>query len=394
MVKSKDTYSSDESQKDPHKIWFIIIILVVAISLFFFLSGGLKKGVVGQASGAGDVPRNLDPRNLEVWIDGVKFTLPPAVYQTPNFFEAKDLTVKLDNIADSELEILAGSACSANKLAHNLYYFLAVNTFFNNGGMINSDSPSVIFDLEITKVITNDVFIAATLPDGTIITNCNSDGKIDITDLEWDETTKLVATTLRVNPAAMLMNSDKFNIEYSNIITLLRDNDFLNTNENEYTLIEVNKLVEVLLIAATLKAHNNVDTDGDGVIDSLDNCPLVSNPYITNSDDGGALDTQEDIALDTQEDIATIEICDDGVDNDCDILIDCEDVDSCSIDNSCQAQQPDTSPYLIFIEEATQAVDNYKTGSDRDIFLNSLKTAIHNLFPQQNPQTDEVQDER
>ena len=64
-------------------------------SLFFFLSGGLKKGVVGQASGAGDVPRNLDPRNLEVWIDGVKFTLPPAVYQTPNFFEAKDLTVKL-----------------------------------------------------------------------------------------------------------------------------------------------------------------------------------------------------------------------------------------------------------------------------------------------------------
>ncbi|MBI2151961.1 hypothetical protein HYU21_04505 [Candidatus Woesearchaeota archaeon] len=188
MLKQKET--STKQKTDPHKIWFIVLILVVAFALFFFLSGGLKKGVVGQS------------------IAGLNE----------------------DCSADS---CVAGLVCVSN----------------------------------------------------VCLLDTDGDRTADVTD---------------------------------------------------------------------------IDDDNDGICDpdqtdssctGNDNCPLDSNPYITDSDDDGYLDTQA--------------------------IID------------CQTQQPDTSPYLIFITEATDAVTAYKAESNRDSFLNSLKTAINNLFPQQNPQTDE-----
>lgn len=77
------------------------------------------------------------------------------------------------------------------------------------------------------------------------------------------------------------------------------------------------------------------DSDGDGVPDSLDNCPTVFNPSLDDFD----RDLVGDVC-DCNPDAGTAypgasEVCADGLDNDCDGIWDCADAD-CLLAASCQ----------------------------------------------------------
>ena len=122
-----------------------------------------------------------------------------------------------------------------------------------------------------------------------------------------------------------------------------------------------------------------VDSDGDGVCDDTDNCPDIPNPNqedtdtdgvgdaceitdsqcIDNDGDGyGTGDTtncpnSEIDCNDENVDIypGAVEICDDGIDNDCDLAIDCDDGD-CDEDLACGGGESLIVPDVIINEVA------------------------------------------
>ena len=96
----------------------------------------------------------------------------------------------------------------------------------------------------------------------------------------------------------------------------------------------------------------DTDTDGDGIADCVDNCPNTANSDQADTDgdgignacdndnidnDGDGYTPKEGDCDDSDADICpgAIEICDDGIDNDCDEDIDCAD-DDCTDDPACQ----------------------------------------------------------
>jgi len=72
---------------------------------------------------------------------------------------------------------------------------------------------------------------------------------------------------------------------------------------------------------------DQVDADGDGVGDVCDNCPVIANPNQEDSNTNDIGDACEEPAE---------EICNDGIDNDGDTLIDCDDVVDCANNPACQ----------------------------------------------------------
>ncbi|MBS3131943.1 hypothetical protein J4212_05920 [Candidatus Woesearchaeota archaeon] len=82
------------------------------------------------------------------------------------------------------------------------------------------------------------------------------------------------------------------------------------------------------------------DADLDGICDSADNCPLVSNSDQKNTDNDAKGDLceacpQEQALLEPQG--ISEEMCSDGIDNDCDGIKDCADADCAGISGCCQS---------------------------------------------------------
>lgn len=69
------------------------------------------------------------------------------------------------------------------------------------------------------------------------------------------------------------------------------------------------------------------DFDGDGVGDVCDNCPTTSNPDQANADGDPAGDACDCDASNPAAYPGAVEICDDGIDNDCDGFLDGDDFD-------------------------------------------------------------------
>jgi hypothetical protein len=81
------------------------------------------------------------------------------------------------------------------------------------------------------------------------------------------------------------------------------------------------------------------DSDGDGICDSQDNCPLIKNYDQLDSDGDGAGDAcdlcpREAAFIRPNESIESS--CSDGKDNDCDGLVDCQDTDCAGKGECCQ----------------------------------------------------------
>jgi hypothetical protein len=82
-----------------------------------------------------------------------------------------------------------------------------------------------------------------------------------------------------------------------------------------------------------------IDNDNDDICDAVDNCPNVYNPNQENSDEDKRGDACEVCIYEPLlfEPAEQKELnCNDGIDNDCDNLVDCQDVDCAGIENCCQ----------------------------------------------------------
>ena len=80
------------------------------------------------------------------------------------------------------------------------------------------------------------------------------------------------------------------------------------------------------------------ENDNDGICDSEDNCPLTYNPNQKDTDKDGRGDICDKCPLENKLYIPTEEkelSCDDGIDNDCDDKIDCNDENCAGILNCC-----------------------------------------------------------
>lgn len=96
------------------------------------------------------------------------------------------------------------------------------------------------------------------------------------------------------------------------------------------------------------------DSDKDSICDSIDNCPYISNPDQKDNDNdgvGSACDScdYEPSLIKAIEQRETI--CNDNIDNDCDNLIDCKDLDCFdNKENNCCSKDSDCENFPCFIE--------------------------------------------
>jgi hypothetical protein len=169
----------------------------------------------------------------------------------------------------------------------------------------------------------------------------------------WDVTNyTLPGATARVEAALYYQTVSK---EYIDFLKLENVTD--NTGDSLYTLWQNNgKSMPELIDSDTATVTPNDDSDGDGVPDSLDNCPAVQNPSQTDDDDdgfGAACDCDDTDSLIHPNTTWYVDDDGDGYGDTASTLTQCEQPTGYVSDSTdCDDSDPAINPATVWYEDS------------------------------------------